>query len=269
MEVAIGQIGGSYITDFEVTNVTTLKPAPAGALVSLELRRLRVSYNLLSFLKGLNAFLDAAAVELESARLELDLSREGGGPPTPPEADAMGPIFLPELLPRIRIDDTSIILRGSVIKTAFKGIALETRLRQMTGIIGLRVAEWSWAHPAFQAGKTPVSAEIEYTSEKITLKRLMLGGSELVEFVQIGLKSLPETMPFEANLNAAGGQLTLGGKLGPSDLIGQIKADRLNLVQISAIFKPVLPLEGLISLKGDITLPLEHPQILLPIWISN
>ena len=80
MEVAIGQIGGSYLTDFEVTNVTTRKPAPAGVLVSLELRRLRVSYNLLSFLKGLNAFLEAAAVELESARLELDLSREGGRP---------------------------------------------------------------------------------------------------------------------------------------------------------------------------------------------
>jgi len=258
MKVAIGQIGGSYLTDFEVTNVTTLKPAPAGTLVSLELRRLRVSYNLLSFLKGLNAFLEAAAVEVESARLELDLSREGGGPPTPPAADAIGPIFLPELLPRIRINDTSIILRGSGYETTFKGIALETH-PQMTGIIGLHVAEWSWTHPAFQAGKTPVSAEIEYTSEKITVKRLMLGGSELVEFVQIGLKSLPKTMPFEANLHAAGGQLTLDGKLGPSDLVGRIKADRLNLAQISAIFQPVLALEGLISLKGDITMPLEHP----------
>ncbi len=262
MKVAIGDIGGSYITNFEVHKVTTLKPAPAGILVSLELRRLRVSYNLLSFLKGLNAFLEAAAVELESARLELDLSREGGGPPTPPEADGMGPIFLPELLPRIRIDDTSVILRGSGYETAFKGIALETR-SQMSGIIGLRVAEWSWTHPAFQAGKTPVSAEIEYTSEKITVKRLMLGGSELVEFVQIGLKSLPETMPFNANLHAAGGQLTLDGKLGPSDLVGQIKADRLNLSQISAIFQPVLALEGMISLKGDITLPLEHPMDLI------
>jgi autotransporter translocation and assembly factor TamB len=258
MEVAIGQIGGSYLTDFEVTNVTTLKPAPAGILVSLELRRLRVSYNLLAFLKGLNAFLEAAAVELDSARLELDLSREGGGPPTPPEVDGMGPIFLPELLPRIRIDDTSVILRGSGYETAFKGIGLETR-PQMSGIIGLRVAEWSWAHPAFQAGKTPVSAEIEYTSEKITVKRLMLGGSELATLVQIGLKSLPAAMPFEVNLNAAGGQLALDGKLGSSDLMGRIKADRLNLAQISAIFQPVLALEGMISLKADITLPLAQP----------
>jgi hypothetical protein len=35
MEVAIGNIGGSYIPVFEVANVTTLKRAPAGILVSL------------------------------------------------------------------------------------------------------------------------------------------------------------------------------------------------------------------------------------------
>ena len=83
MEVAIGNIGGSYITDFEVTNVTTLKPAPAGTLVSLELKRLRVAYNLLSILKGLNTFLGDAAVELEAAKLEFDLSREDAEPTGP------------------------------------------------------------------------------------------------------------------------------------------------------------------------------------------
>ncbi len=260
MDVAIGTIGGSYITDFEVANVITSKPASVGTLVSLELRRLRVSYNLLAILHGLNAFIGDAAVELEAARLEFDLSREDVSSPTPPQADSIKSFFLPELLPRIRVDDTSVFLRGSDYETTFKGIALETRpRRQMTGIIQLRVSEWSWTHPAFQAGKTPVSAEIEYTAEKITAKRLMLGGSELAEFVQIGLKDLPQTMPFEGKLHPAGGQLALDGRLGPSDLFGQIKADHLDLAQISAIFQPVLALEGMISLKGDITLPLEQP----------
>ena len=264
MEVAIGNIDGSYITDFEVANVTTLKPAPAETLVSLELRRLRVSYNLLSILQGLNAFLDNAAVEVESAKLEFDLSRQDANEPAPPGAESAPAIFLPALLPQISIRDTAVFLRGSDYETTFKGIALETRpRRQMTGIIGLRVSEWSWTHPAFQAGKAPVAAEIEYTAEKITVKRLMLGGSELAEFVQIGLKSLPETIPFEADLIAAGGQLELNGKLGPSDLFGRIKADRLNLAQISAIFQPVLALEGMISLKGNITLPLEQPTDLV------
>ena len=264
MEVAIGDIGGSYITNFEVNKVITLKAAPAGALVSIGLKRLRVSYNLLAILQGLNAFIDAAAVEIESAKLELDLSREGGDPPTPPEADAMGPIFLPELLPRIRIDDTSVILRGSDYETAFKGITLETHpRRQMTGIIRLRVSEWSWTHPAFQAGQTPVSAEIEYSAEKITVKRLMLGGFQLAEFVQIGLKTLPDNMPFEAKLHLAGGQLALDGKLGPNNLFGRFKADHLELAQISSIFQPKLELQGTISMKADITLPLEQPTDLV------
>ncbi|MGD8291659.1 MAG: translocation/assembly module TamB domain-containing protein [Desulfobacterales bacterium] len=261
MDVAIGNIGGSYLTNFEVTNVTTLKPASAGVLVSLELSRLTVSYNLLSFLRGLNAFLGDVAVVLESARLELDLSRKGGGPPTPRQTDATGVVFLPELLPRIRIEDTSVVLRGSGYETAFKGIALESRPRRlMTDTIGLRVSEWSWRHPAFQTGKTAVSAEIEYTPEKIAVKQLMLGKSELVEILQIGLKSLPERMPFKANLHAAGGQLVLDGELGPSELFGQIEADRLNLAQIASIFQPVPALEGTISLTGEITLPLEQPH---------
>ena len=260
MDVAIGNISGSYLTNFEVTNVTTSTPAPVGVLVSLDLSRLRVSYNLLSILKGLNAFLDDAAIVLESARLELDLSREGGDPPTPRQSDATGVVFLPELLPRIRIDDTSVILRGSGYETTFKGIALETRPRRlMTGVIGLNVSEWSWRHPAFQTGKTALSADIEYTPEKIAVKRLMLDEFELAEMVQIGLNSLPERMPFKANLHAAGGQLALDGELGPSDLLGRIKADHLNLAQISSIFQPVLALEGTISLTGKITLPLEQP----------
>ena len=133
MEVAVGNIGGSYITDFEVRDVTTLKPAPAGSLVSLELKRLRVSYNLLSILKGLNAFLGDAAVELDAAKLELDLTRQDATEPAPPAADSMGPVFLPSMLPRIRVDDTSVFLRGPDYETAFKGIALETRSQPANG----------------------------------------------------------------------------------------------------------------------------------------
>jgi autotransporter translocation and assembly factor TamB len=264
MEVAIGNIGGSYITDFEVANITTLKPAPAGILVSLELKRLRVAYNLLSILKGLNTFLGDAVVELEAAKLEFDLSRPDASEPALPEAESSPSILLPPLLPQISIHDTSVFLRGSDYETTFKGISLETRpRRQMTGIIQLRFSEWSWTHPAFQAGQTPVSAQIEYSKEKITVKQVMLGGSQLAEFVQIGLNALPETMPFEAKLYPAGGQLALDGILGPSNLSGNIKAEHLDLAQISAIFQPVLALEGMISLKGDITLPLEQPTDLV------
>ncbi len=264
MEVAVGNIGGSYITDFEVRDVTTLKPAPAGALVSLELKRLRVSYNLLSFLKGLNAFLGDAAVELDVANLELDLTRQDATEPAPPAADAMGQVFLPSMLPRIRVDDTSVLLRGPDYETAFKGIALETLSpRQMARAFQLRVAEWSWEHPNLQPGNMPVSAEIEYTAEKITVRKLMLGGSELAESIQIGLKTLPQTVPFSAKLRLADGRLALEGELGPSNLIGRVRAENIDLAQIFSYFTPKIALEGNFSMTADMTLPLEQPTDLV------
>ncbi len=264
MDVTIGNIGGSYLTNFEVADVTTSKPAPVGTLVSLELKRLKVSYNLLAIWHGLNAFIGDAAVELEAAKLKFDLSRADDSSPPPPQTDAMESFFLPGLLPRIRVEDTAIFLRGSAYETAFQGISLQTRpRRQMTSIIQLRISEWSWVHPVVQAGKTAVSAEIEYSADKIKAKRLMLGGSELAEFLQIGLQALPETMPFEATLLLAGGRLALDGKLGPSDLFGRIKAENIDLAQFFSFFQPKPALDGQISMHADLTLPLDQPTDLV------
>ena len=264
MEVAVGNIGGSYITDFEVRNVITLKPAPAGPLVSLELKRLRLSYNLLSILKGLNAFLGDAAVELDAAKLELDLTRQDATEPVPSTADSMGPVFLPSMLPRIRVEETSVFLQGPDYETAFEGIALETRSpRQMARAFQLRVAEWSWQHPNLQPGKMAVSAEIEYTTEKITVRKLILGGSELAESLQIGLKTLPQAVPFGAKLRLAGGRLALDGELGPSNLIARVQAENLDLAQIFSFFTPKIDLEGMTSMTADVRLPLEQPTDLV------
>ena len=134
----------------------------------------------------------------------------------------------------------------------------------MTSIIQLRVAEWSWTHPDVQPGKTPVSAEIEYSAENIIAKRLMLGGSELVESVQIRLKDLPDVMPFEAKLNLADGHLALDGRLGHSDLQARIKIDNIDLAPIGAFFSPPgLPLSGRLSTQTDIILPLDQPADLV------
>ena len=91
----------------------------------------------------------------------------------------------------------------------------------------------------------------------------MLGGSELAESVQIGLKTLPQTMPFEAKLRLAGGRLALDGKLDPSNLIGRVKAENLDLAQIFSFFTPKIALEGNFSMTADMTLPLEQPTDLV------
>ncbi|MGD9362072.1 MAG: translocation/assembly module TamB domain-containing protein, partial [Desulfobacterales bacterium] len=114
-----------------------------------------------------------------------------------------------------------------------------------------------------RAGKTPVSLEIEYSAEKISVRRLNLGGSELAESLQIGLETLPQIMPFAAKLRLAGGRLALDGELGSSNLLGRIKADDINLAQIFSFFTPKIALEGNFSMTADVTLPLEQPTDLV------
>ncbi len=70
-------------------------------------------------------------------------------------------------------------------------------------------------------------------------------------------------MPFEAKLHLAGGRLALDGKLGPSNLLGQIKAENLDLAQIFSLFPPKLALEGKVSITADVILPLEQPTDLV------
>ena len=259
MDVDVGRIGGTYVTNFEVDNVTTRKPAADGILVSIDLKRLRVSYNPLSILRGLDAFIGDAVVEIDSAGLALDLSRAPEAP-SPPEAESTGPIYLPAALPEIHIENTNVSLRGADYETMVKGVSLETLPRPGGNrVLQLRIAEWSWDHPVVQPGRLPVSMEIAYTSESVEAKHLRLGGSELVEFVRIDLKTLPESMPFAATLTPAGGKLTLDGKLGSSDLTAHITADRLDLARIGSVFRPPLELAGNLSLNADARMPLAQP----------
>jgi hypothetical protein len=61
----------------------------------------------------------------------------------------------------------------------------------------------------------------------------------------------------------AGGRLALDGELGPSNLIGRVKADNLDLAKIFSFFTPKIDLEGKTSMTADIRLPLEQPTDLV------
>jgi autotransporter translocation and assembly factor TamB len=264
IRVDIGNLSGSYVNELVVTNVTTLKSAPAGPLVALELRRLRVTYHLWSLFNGLNGFLADASIELEGVTLKFDLARDERNSAFPSTSDSSPSFFLPAQLPRIRIRDTSVFLQSSDYATAFRGIEAETRhSRPMTRAIQLHISAWSWTHPDLPNGNISVSAEIEYSAEKMTVRRLMLGQSELAELIQIGMQSLPETIPFTAKLNLAGGKLALDGKLDHSDLHTRIDAQDIDLAHICSLYKPQLPLTGFLSLQADINLPQLRPNSML------
>jgi autotransporter translocation and assembly factor TamB len=256
----VATVGGSYFKDLVVTNVTTVKPAPGGPLVALELKRLRVAYNLLSLFEGIDAFLAAAAIELDGASLKIDLSPRRDTSEVRPKSDLASPFFLPDRLPRIRIRDTSVFLQGAGYGTDFIGLELHTvDDRPTAGTLQLRMLQWSWNHPNLQARQIPVSAVIEYSRDHIAIKNLTLAEQQMAETVQIGLKALPESLSFSANLNLAGGQAALDGKLDHSDIVARLDVEQVDIARLIAILKPPGPrLTGMISLKADLGLPIQQ-----------
>ena len=110
LRLSVGGIGGSYVTGIELHDVKTLDAA--GPVVSIEVQRLKISYSLPSLLKGGDALLGALTLELDGARLDLDVSQ--GGQRESPEGQ---PVALPGLLPRIRAQNIFVSIRGPNSKT--------------------------------------------------------------------------------------------------------------------------------------------------------
>ncbi|MBT8369919.1 MAG: hypothetical protein KJO34_03085, partial [Deltaproteobacteria bacterium] len=262
IRVDIAGIRGSYITDLVVMKVTTLKPAISGPLTSLRLERMRVAYNPLSLLGGIQRFLADASVELQGAELEFNLSGKGMVSKPESEKAPSGSFFLPNQLPRIRISKTAVHLQGSDYGTAFSGIELEIgSARSMPNTIELQIADWSWTHPHLQDGNTAVTAVIEYSKDRILVKKILFENQKVAAYVQIGLNGLPETIPFEAHLNLASGKVALEGKLDHSTLDARMKAENLESTRLFSLFNPQKPpLTGILALEANIGLPLENPE---------
>jgi len=262
IRVTIGSIDGSYFRDLEIHDVVTVPPAPSGPLVGLSVGRLKVTYNVLSIFKGVNGFLADTTLNLEDARLDFDLSRHQENPSNQSGAISSPSFFLPEVLPRVRLQNMAIFLRGSGYETSLKGIDLQTRRsEEMSSTADLRIAQWTWHHPVLRDGKVEVTAEIYYSKEQISVRQIMVGRKEFAEFVKIDLKKLPEAIPFETRLHPVDGQLEIDGVMDHSGLRAGVLADNLDLERVSSFFRlPGLTLAGTLSMKAHVLLPQDHPS---------
>ena len=57
LKISIGEIGGSYFSDIEVKNVTTVKRLNGSPLTELQFHRLKLTYHLWDLFGGLPSFL--------------------------------------------------------------------------------------------------------------------------------------------------------------------------------------------------------------------
>ena len=124
LQLSIGHLGGSIFTNLEVQNVTTVKRLTDTPLADLAFSRLKLQYHPWDLLRGIAAFAAGAAIDIDGARLALDLtgqSDDGTG------NQVLKQIYLPPALPRIDIRASAFQIKGPDYETRFNGISLAAR----------------------------------------------------------------------------------------------------------------------------------------------
>ncbi|RPJ69827.1 MAG: hypothetical protein EHM15_12455, partial [Desulfobacteraceae bacterium] len=122
LEVTIDSLSGSYFRDIEIRGLKTVRPTVAGPVAALAVQRIHLRYRLLALLQGVEPFLAAASIEVESPRVELDLDRWED--PAPEAADAGGTAALPAVPPALRISDGVLVLSSAPFTARFEGLSL-------------------------------------------------------------------------------------------------------------------------------------------------
>jgi hypothetical protein len=232
VRITVGGIGGSYLTGLEITGVATVAGSGAGPVVDLGVKRVAEHYSLPAVLLGIDAFLARMAIEVDGARLALDLDRGG-----PTEGGRRGgPPALPAVLPTLRVHDGAVAVRGHGGHVEAGGIALENRPGEgNTTRLGLRVERLAWAYPGLRPGTTHLTAELAYSPEAMVVEHLFLGEAEVVERARLALAGPAGQTTLGARLRAGGGAVGLTGSLDRGALGADVQVDGVALGPLSAL----------------------------------
>jgi len=255
LQVSIGHLGGTYFSNVEIKNVTTVKRSTEGPVVFLKLRRLKLKYHPLDLLKGLPTFLAGSNMELDGVSLELNLSKTAD---TANNNELLAGELLLQQLPKITVSDSYIRIHGRGYETSLQGISLTARHQgSTTSRIRFQIAEWSWSHPKLDNGSVDLDADFLYADGRLIFTHLSVGKHSLIKSATIDLKDLPEKMSFEARLNLAGGQIETNGRLEKTQIQVQMAGNDIDLSRISGLLASnVPPFSGIFSVRGKLNLSL-------------
>lgn len=259
LRISIGELSGSYFSNLAVKNVTTVKRRSDSPLTNLQIKQLKLTYRLWDIFSGLPAFLAGIAIDIEQAQLAADLTAQTG---SGNDKDAPQGIQLPPLLPRIRISNSSIRLKDAGYETRFDGISLATRTAEAgKSLLQLRVTQWSLKHPAWRDIAVALEADLAYSRESLKIENLLVDQRLLVKSAAMGLRGLPDDIPFEMRLNPAGGQLNADGRVAANRLQVALSGSGLDLSRISGLLAPPsVPFGGRLALQGQLDLPFSDPR---------
>lgn len=253
IRLRVGEISGSYLGNLAFADITTFHPSETGPLVSLDVKRLHLSYSLLSLLGGVEAFLAGTTVELDGAVVAVDLSRKSGSA----ESNKPGFFPAPASLPQVRIRDTALRIRGAGYEMDFKGVTVETRRRDRAAVmLTFEVPEWSWKYPPLKDGATSVTAEMTYGHKALILTRLDLGKGGFSAQGELGLAGEGRAFPFSVHLHVGGGRAEAAGVLEDDTLHARLKTEHLELSSLSTLLPiPGEEFRGILDLEATLELP--------------
>ena len=123
LEVAIDSLSGSYFRDVEIRGLKTVRPAPAGPVSTLAVRRIHLRYRLPALLRGVDHFLATAFIAVESPHVEMDLDRVEAPAPA---ADAGRRAALPAVLPGLQISDGELVLTSEPVRVRGEDLCLRS-----------------------------------------------------------------------------------------------------------------------------------------------
>ena len=236
LQITIGDLGGTFFSDLEVTNVVTVRRLAEEPLADLQLRKLKLTYRLWDLFGGFQAFMAGTGIELEGARLSVDLT---GETTAGHDQDVRESLILPAAIPRVNIQNSSVHIKTAGYETGFSGISLATDPADR-GIsrLHLQVAQWSLSHPALHDIAVGLDADMSYSTESLKIKKLLVDRQSLVESAVVGLRGLPDNIPFEMRLNPAGGQLNADGRVAADRLQVGLSGSGIDLGRISGLLAP-------------------------------
>jgi translocation and assembly module TamB len=254
LEVAIGRLTGSLVTDIEISDLQTAAPGTRGQVSSLSARRLHLRYSPLTLLRGIAGFVEGMRVDIEGLQAELDLDR---GDPSSLEK---GPSpRWPWMLPVLHVRDAGVAIRRGDFHTRFNGITFNAEKDAGEGRrMRMSVGEWSWSHPGLAAGKTSAAAELALTADAIVIRQLSLGRDRVVAHGRVGPAGPNASLPFEAGLQFREGRIDLAGDFNDSVLNAKLKADQVEIEPMASLFLQAF--SGRLSADIELSVPFARPE---------
>lgn len=264
VRISVGSIGGSYLSSLELADVETVEPGTEGTLASLDIKSARIEYFIPALISGLEPFLAKARIDVRRARVQLDLthpSRERAKEIEPPR---QGQLFLPPVLPEVRIRDTSISVRGKGLEIGLDGISVATDRTEGTQefqILDIQVQDAHVVHPNLRKGHAPVNARLRYSRDVLGVEALTVAGSPVMEAAHIDIGNhLGGKAAFDSRLLLFGGRLELSGRLEDTGLYAQLEAEDIRLDEFfSLVLIPNVSLIGTLATKADLHFDPERP----------